>query len=167
SDTTTRLWQTSTGQHHTTLKGHTGPVSGVAFSPDGTLLATASSDTTTRLWQTSTGQHHTTLEGHTNWVNGVAFSPDGTLLATASDDNTARLWEVATGTCLAVLLPLPSGYAVLLPDGSYKLDGEPGNVLWWALKLCRFAPGELDEYVPGLVRRPADSPIRPAQLQRG
>ncbi|HET8683247.1 MAG TPA: hypothetical protein VFM54_15465, partial [Micromonosporaceae bacterium] len=126
-----------------------------------TLLATASEDNTARLWQVATGQHHTTLEGHTGWVSGVAFSPDGTLLATASEDNTARLWQTATGACLAVLLPLPGGCAVLLPDGSYKLDGEPGDVLWWALKLCRFAPGELDEYVPGLKRRPADFPILP------
>jgi hypothetical protein len=51
------------------------------------------------------------------------------------------------------------GYAVLMPDGSYKLDGDPGRSLWWAIKLCRFAPGELDPYDPTIRRLPADAPI--------
>ncbi len=79
------------------LSGHTASVFGVAFSPDGSLLATASADRTARLWDPSTGQHRSTLEGHTSWVRGVAFSPDGSLLATASDDRTARLWDPSTG----------------------------------------------------------------------
>ena len=58
------------------LTGHVGQVLGVVFSPDGTLLATASSDTTARIWDTATGQARTTLTGHRP-VNGVAFSPDG------------------------------------------------------------------------------------------
>jgi hypothetical protein len=41
---------------------------------------------------------------------------------------------------------------VLLPDGRYKLHGDPGDTLWWAIKLCRFAPGELDRFVPGLEK---------------
>ena len=65
----------------------------MAFSPDGTLLATTSTDGTARLWDPATGQHRTTLTGHTDWVRAVAFSPDGTLLATTSRDGTARLWE--------------------------------------------------------------------------
>jgi WD40 repeat protein len=65
----------------------------VAFSPDGTLLATASEDKTARLWDTATGRQVSTLTGHTGSVRAVAFSPDGTLLATASNDSTARIWR--------------------------------------------------------------------------
>ena len=75
-----RLWDVATGQPHgAPLTGHTDGVSGVAFSPDGALLATASADRTVRLWDVATGQPHgPPLTGHTDAVCGVAFSPDGT-----------------------------------------------------------------------------------------
>jgi WD40 repeat protein len=80
-----------------TLTGHTGAVWGVAFSPDGRLLATASDLETARLWDPATGEDRRTLTGHAGAVWAVAFSPDGQLLATASEDKTARLWDPATG----------------------------------------------------------------------
>jgi WD40 repeat protein len=84
--------------HGPPLEGHTDLVRAVTFSPDGTLLATASEDSTVRLWNVATGEPHgAPLTGHTDWVTGVAFSPNGKLLATASTDLTARLWNVATG----------------------------------------------------------------------
>ena len=86
-----------------TLTGHTLAAWGVAFSPDGRLLATASSDETARVWDPATGGCLRTLTGHTLPVHAVAFSPDGRLLATASDDKTARVWELATGGCLRTL----------------------------------------------------------------
>jgi uncharacterized protein with WD repeat len=75
----------------------------VAFSPDGTRLATASQDGTARLWDGRTGQELLALRGHTAVVTSVAFSPDGTRLATASLDGTARLWDARTGQELVVL----------------------------------------------------------------
>jgi WD40 repeat protein len=79
--------------HPRKLTGHTASVLGVAFSPDGKLLATTSSDTTARLSDTATGQTIYALNGHADGVRAVAFSPDGKRLATTSENNT-RLWAV-------------------------------------------------------------------------
>jgi hypothetical protein len=70
-----------------TLSGHTDEVTSVAFSPNGTLLASGSRKTI-KLWDLATGREVRTLNGHTDWVDSVAFSPDGKLLASGSNDDT-------------------------------------------------------------------------------
>ena len=81
-----KVWDAATGQEILTLKGHTGRVTSVAFSPDGKRLASASRDQTVKVWDAATGQETLTLKGHTDSVYSVAFSPDGKRIASASDD---------------------------------------------------------------------------------
>jgi WD40 repeat protein len=68
-------------------------VRGVAFSPDGTRLATAGEDQTVRVWDAHTGHQVLELKGHRHWVACVAFSPDGMRLATGGFDGLARPWD--------------------------------------------------------------------------
>jgi WD40 repeat protein/transcriptional regulator with XRE-family HTH domain len=76
----------------------------VAFSQDGTLLATAGADGMVRLWNTVTDRAAATLHASArHGVYGVAFSPTSNLLATADGDGTVRLWNTATRRLVATL----------------------------------------------------------------
>jgi WD40 repeat protein len=102
-------------------------VNGLAFSPDGKLLAAAYGDGTVRLWNPVTGQAvgvplpAGTSPGES--VSGVAFSPDGKLLASADADGTVRTWQMPLFT---------DPYATLCAD-----VGPPTKADW-----TRYAPGE-------------------------
>ena len=98
-DRTVRLWDAAAGQSLRELRGHTGPVSGLAFHPGGRRLASASVDPVQGgkgeviLWDPGTGRVVLSLPGNV----AVAFSGDGSRLAAASADlyltSNVRLWD--------------------------------------------------------------------------
>jgi len=78
----------------------------MAFSPDGTVLATAGGNTedfAIHIWEVASGREIGTLGGHSNIVWGVAFSPDGQMLATVSSDGTAQVRDWRNGDILKIL----------------------------------------------------------------
>ena len=76
------------------LRGHTGDVSGVAFSPDDTQLATASNDGTIRIWDWKSQKESQQIVGHFGRVWSVAFLPDGKRIVTGGADKTIRIWDL-------------------------------------------------------------------------
>ena len=112
------LYDTTTYQEVALLTGHSDGVSSVAFSPDGSTLASGSDDNTIRLWNATNGNPIRTLEEHTRAVRSVAFSPDGSTLASGSD-NTIRLWSATNGNPIRTLKHTGNVSSVAFsPDGS-------------------------------------------------
>ncbi|MBK6760480.1 MAG: choice-of-anchor D domain-containing protein [Ignavibacteria bacterium] len=108
-----------------TLTGHTDQVIGVAFSPDGSRIATAGFDITAKIWDASTGGLIRTLIGHTTHVHGIAYSPDGSRIATSSFDQTAKIWDANSGASIRTLTGHTSyvSGAAFSPDGSTIATG--------------------------------------------
>ena len=82
---------------HGYLRGQGGPVSAVAYIPDGRKIATGSQDGTVRIWDAGTRAELLVLAGHAGKVRSVSFSPDCASLLSASEDGTARVWDVVDG----------------------------------------------------------------------
>src|SRR5260370_1025656 len=75
-------------------EGHTGPLSSVAFSPDGRYLLSGGSDRLIKLWDVQTRSEIRSFRGHKDWVTSVMFSPDGHRVLSAAVDQSVRVWEI-------------------------------------------------------------------------
>ena len=86
-----------TNRSVTTLPGHEDAVRSIAFSRDGSLLASAGRhDNAIKLWDIESTENIADLEGHADYIDSVAFSPKGKTLASGSRDSTVKLWDIET-----------------------------------------------------------------------
>lgn len=143
------LFEPATGRSVGTLESPDGPVTALAFSPDGGSLASAGCTGTglggdrllckqsqVRLWDIAGGAPlGDPLQGHPDFVFALAFSPDGKLLATGGQDKTIRLWDLGTGEAAGLPLNRHLDSVTSLafsPDGALLASGSLDNtlILW-------------------------------------
>ena len=157
------LWDVATRTQITTLE-HEVIAFSVAFSPDGTTLASGTLtytagfyDSNVWLWDVSSRQIMTVLEGYTGVAQAVAFSPDGNVLASGGGalpspgnldggPGTLKLWNVDTGQELATheetddritsIAFCPIRYKKILASASQK-----GKVKLWSYATQRYGIG--------------------------
>ena len=112
----TEIWDVTTGECLQQFRGHSQPVTCVAFAPPinpqeprtSRLLATGSQDQTLRLWNLETGQSLHTLKGHPTGLWSLAFHPTQPLLISGSNDSTVKLWNTQTGESVRTI----QGYSI-------------------------------------------------------
>ena len=100
---TISLWNLARQERIATLKGHEYIIYQLAFSPDGTILASGDAGGIIHLWELPTGKHLTTFKSSAGYINKLAFAPDGKTLASTNGGSTFRspvgtilLWNVPT-----------------------------------------------------------------------
>lgn len=113
-DKSITLWNFMTDKKRE-LNGHSDCVVSLAFSPDGTILASGSADKTIKLWGVQTGGAITTITGHGAAVTAVTFAPRGELLASGSLDSMIRLWQTES-------VGRADGFSVLVSNANVSID---------------------------------------------
>ena len=136
SDFAIRIWDPASGQLVSTLSGHSGAVTSLAFSPDGRQLASASEDGSVRLWDVASERPVLAMREHESAVACLAFSPDGAHLASGGWDGTLRFWNADTGR-EELVVPVgeqPLSSVAYAPDGATVATGsDDGGVQTWNL----------------------------------
>jgi WD40 repeat protein len=102
-----------------TLTGHSGPLNGVAVTPEGRRAVSASTDKTLKVWDLQSGRELFTLEGHSGWVTAVAVTPDGRRAVSASDDHMLKVWCLESGSELLTL----KGHSYAVAGVAVTADG--------------------------------------------
>lgn len=100
-DTTVQLWDVEEAQRIAILAGHEKGVRSIAFSPDGSTLASAAADGTVRLWNIARAMQIAVFE-HPDEVLSVSWKPDGKTFASGAKDSKIRLWDAAGGKPIVI-----------------------------------------------------------------
>jgi WD40 repeat protein len=144
-----RFWDPASGRALPGPAGHTDEVRCLAFSADGSRLASAGLDGSVRLWETATGKQLRQFAGHDGWVFELALSRDAKTLASYANlgDLQVRVWDTATGRQMFQfeLVPEPAGKGNLGAALAFSADGSTlaaAAVGTSTMRLCGVATGK-------------------------
>ena len=107
------------GAYEAEFTAHSGPVSDLAFTPDGRSLVTVSRDHSIAVWDTHDHHRTASLTEHDTWLRTVAISADGSTMASGGDDQSIVLWDLASHVRIATL----AGHAGAVKDVAFSPDG--------------------------------------------
>jgi len=113
-----KLWDVVNRKELGTLSGHSGAVTAFVFSPDGSLLVSASQDYTLKIWDTVSKNKRGPTDVNNKWVYACAFSADGSQIVTRSGD-ILIIWDAANGKELATL----TGHRSSINTFAFSPDG--------------------------------------------
>ena len=155
-DKTIKIWSVTNGKCLKTIEGYTGhlmsygrlmsdghseSINCVAWSPDGTKIASASDDATIKIWSVMDGKCLKTLRGSETKVCTVAWSPDGTKIVSGSRWIFVKIWSVMDGKCLKTLKGHTRAITSVawFPDGSKIISASnDGTIRVWSLEMLRY-----------------------------
>ncbi len=133
-DGTIRILRSMDGTVVQTLPGHAEQVQSVAWSPDGTKIA--SSAFSVKVWRVVDRMLLNDLSAAGQWINSLQFSPDGKVLAASSADGKIEVWQISDGQRIAEF-PVStfgdSNVIVFAPDGSFLAVAEQSQLSLWHL----------------------------------
>lgn len=177
NDNTIKVWKVANGilldtfeypvdEKAQAKKDYKDEVTGVALSPDGSLLLAGSTDGSVCLWEVSSGNLRSTYKNHTIGVSSVFFSPNGEAFFSSSWDGTVRMMNVSDGSLIRAFGSQLVVDAAISADGGtlvtydYGLYASRGKIIVWDVasgkKLQTITEG--DEYSSNWISRVALSP---------
>jgi len=133
-DDTAILWDEAWKQPTLALRGHSGGVNCVGWSPDEAKLVTGGMDGLAMVWDTATGVTIAGLTSHDGRVTAANWAPDGTALATGDEHGTLRLWSTDQYTLTHIIATEAGlvGSLAWAPNGSRLVSGhEDGSLRFW------------------------------------
>jgi len=143
------VWEWQSETYVLKQQGHTNGMTSVAYSPDGSLIATSGEDAKVKLWNTSSGFCFVTFAEHEATVTGICFTPNGKVVLSSSLDGTVRAFDMTRYRNFKTFTtPRPVQLSCITVDASGDMIASGGQDVF-EIYLWSLTTGRLVEILSG------------------